>query len=149
MCSLFFKFPSSIVQRHFILHSSKFSFQYIYLTGGCASFDNLTERLERELLAMRPFQSKFTVYKAKNPVHDAWYGARKWALSEAFPKFSVTRAEYEEMGGEYLKESCISNQYFPTPITTKNETVLTPSASQSNLSRVSSSSSLIDSATAL
>ena len=95
---------------------------------------------------MRPFQSQFAIYKAKNPVQDAWYGAKKWALSETFPKYSVTRAEYEEKGGEYLKESSISNRYFPTPFTTKSET-LTPSASQTNLSRVSSSSSLIDSVT--
>ena len=116
------------------------------MTGGCATFENLTERLECELLAMRPFQSKFTVYKAKNPVLDAWYGARKWALSEAFPTYCVTKAEYEEKGGEYLKESCISNQYFPSPIVAKSESTLAKSASQTNLSRVSSSSSLLDSA---
>ena len=46
---------------------------------------------------------------------DAWYGARQWALSPAFNNSSITRAEYEEKGGEYLKEHHLSNQFVPTP----------------------------------
>lgn len=78
-------------------------------------FSNFKERLERELLALRPFQSKFQVSIAQNPVLDSWYGARRWALQSDLEKFSVTRADYEEYGGEYLKEHMTSNQYFPTP----------------------------------
>ena len=66
-------------------------------------FSNFKERLERELLALRPFQSPFSVSTARNPVLDAWYGARQWALSPELATASVTRAEYEEKGGEYLK----------------------------------------------
>ena len=108
----------------------------MYVTGGCAKFDNFKERLERDLLAMRPFQSSFAVYSAKHPILDAWYGARKWSLTPAFQTHSVTRAEYEEKGGEYLKESKISNRYHPTP------TTLSKTASSASLSRCASSSSL-------
>ena len=102
-------------------------FQYVFLTGGCASFPNFKERLEHELLAMRPFQSEFHVYQAKNPVLDTWYGAKHWAQNqEQLEKYSVSKKEYEEKGGEYLMEHCISNQYFPTPIVeTIAETVQT------------------------
>ena len=116
--------------------SGFFFLQYVYVTGGCAKFDNFKERLERDLLAMRPFQSNFAVYTAKHPILDAWYGARKWSLTPALQTYSVTRAEYEEKGGEYLKESKISNWYHPTP------TTLSKTASSASLSRCASSASL-------
>ena len=89
--------------------------QNLFLTGGCASFPNMQTRLERELLAMRPFQSTFSVTIASNPVLDAWYGARKWSVSPALSLYSITKADYEEKGPEYLKEHCASNIYYPSP----------------------------------
>uniref|UniRef100_T1J7A5 Actin-related protein 5 n=1 Tax=Strigamia maritima TaxID=126957 RepID=T1J7A5_STRMM len=90
--------------------------QNVYLTGGCALFPGFKARLERELLAIRPFQSEFCVTMAVDPVLDAWNGARNWALkSENISKFSITRAEYDEKGGEYLKEHSASNVYYPSP----------------------------------
>lgn len=51
---------------------------------------------------------------ASNPVLDAWYGARDWALDHLEDNnVWVTRKEYEEKGGEYLKEHCASNSYVP------------------------------------
>ena len=90
--------------------------QNVFITGGCGTFPNFKERLERELLEMRPFQSTFNVRTAANPLMDSWYGACKWALSPTFDSHCITKADYEEKGGEYLKESCISNRYFPTPV---------------------------------
>ena len=48
---------------------------------------------------------------------DAWYGARKWArtLSNNLRTVSVTREEYDDKGGEYLKEHFASNLYVTTP----------------------------------
>ena len=43
---------------------------------------------------------------------DAWMGAAKWANQDAgsqFAKSAVTRAEYAEMGGDYIKEHHIGN----------------------------------------
>ena len=52
-----------------------------------------------------------------NPVLDAWFGARKWvrSLNGSLQTVSVTREEYNEKGGEYLKEHFASNLYVPTP----------------------------------
>lgn len=56
----------------------------------------------------------FQVQLASNPVLDAWYGARDWALDHLDDdKVWITRKEYEEKGGEYLKEHCASNIYVP------------------------------------
>ena len=38
--------------------------QYVFLTGSNANFPNLLERISKELLEMRPFQSTFNVFKA-------------------------------------------------------------------------------------
>ncbi|GFY52042.1 actin-related protein 5 [Trichonephila inaurata madagascariensis] len=88
----------------------------VFITGGCAKLPFIKERIETELLAMRPFQSKFSVQLADDPLFDAWKGARKWALhDDNLKKFAVTRQEYEEKGGDYLKDHMCSNHYVALP----------------------------------
>lgn len=87
----------------------------VFLTGGCAAFPGLPERLRRELQEMRPFKSTFNVTIAANPTLDAWYGARVFSSSPNLSQYLVTRSEYEEKGGEYLKEHGASNKYYPSP----------------------------------
>lgn len=54
------------------------------------------------------------VHLASSPVLDAWYGARDWAVEYmAREEGWITRKDYEEKGGEYLKEHCASNVYVP------------------------------------
>ncbi|XP_076786270.1 actin-related protein 5 isoform X1 [Arvicanthis niloticus] len=88
--------------------------QNVFLTGGNVMYPGMKARVEKELLEMRPFQSSFQVQLASNPVLDAWYGARDWALDHLEDSGAwVTRKDYEEKGGEYLKEHCASNTYVP------------------------------------
>ncbi|VCW69938.1 unnamed protein product, partial [Gulo gulo] len=88
--------------------------QNVFLTGGNMMYPGMKGRIEKELLEMRPFQSTFKVRLASNPVLDAWYGARDWALDHLDDdEVWITRKEYEEKGGEYLKEHCASNIYVP------------------------------------
>ncbi|XP_027026807.1 actin-related protein 5 isoform X1 [Tachysurus fulvidraco] len=86
----------------------------VYLTGGNLLYPGVKERVERELLAMRPFQSHFKVSLASQPSLDAWFGAREWALkNESESHGWITRQDYEEKGGEYLSEHCTSNIFIP------------------------------------
>ncbi|KAM9752855.1 actin-related protein 5 [Menidia menidia] len=110
----------------------------VFLTGGNMQYPGMKERIERELLAMRPFQSHFKVTLASRPALDAWYGARDWALEHqpgAEAEGWISRQDYEEKGGEYLKEHCASNPFVPmkiakpvparpaeTPVTTQTST---------------------------
>lgn len=88
----------------------------IFVTGGCARLPGLKERLEKELLEMRPFESTFSVKIANDPTLDAWYGAKKFATTgNNVQNYSISRKEYLETGGEYLKENSLSNRYFKTP----------------------------------
>ncbi|XP_042299487.1 actin-related protein 5 [Sceloporus undulatus] len=88
--------------------------QNVFLTGGNMMYPGMKARIHKELLEMRPFQSSFQVHLASNPVLDAWYGAREWALQYMNHEEGwITRKDYEEKGGEYLKEHCASNVYVP------------------------------------
>ena len=89
--------------------------QNVFITGGCASFANFKERIEKDLQEMCPFKSRFSVNVAKQPVLDAWCGARKWATQADFDSYAVTKEEYEEMGGEWLKEHFVTNRSYATP----------------------------------
>ncbi|XP_020493775.2 actin-related protein 5 [Labrus bergylta] len=91
----------------------------VFLTGGNMQYPGMKARVERELLAMRPFQSNFKVTMASRPALDAWYGARDWAV-EHLPSQGgessegwISRLDYEEKGGEYLSEHCASNVFIP------------------------------------
>lgn len=54
------------------------------------------------------------MHLASNPILDAWHGARTWALEYMNREEGwITRKDYEEKGGEYLKEHCASNVYVP------------------------------------
>ncbi|XP_061592542.1 actin-related protein 5 [Cololabis saira] len=91
----------------------------VFLTGGNMQYPGMKERVERELLAMRPFQSHFKVRLASQPALDAWYGARDWALEhppESGSEGWISKQEYEEKGGEYLSEHCASNMFTPIKI---------------------------------
>ncbi|XP_051519756.1 actin-related protein 5 [Myxocyprinus asiaticus] len=84
----------------------------VFLTGGNLQYCGLRERVERDLLAIRPFQSNFQVSLASRPTLDAWFGAHEWALrTPAGAQGWISRQDYEEKGGEYLSEHCASNTY--------------------------------------
>lgn len=96
----------------------------LFLTGGVSKISGLVERLNKELMEMRPFQSKFEVKFAKDSSLDAWNGARKFATTAGkLQSHQITREDYNEKGGEYIKEYFASNVFFPTPIGEKFDVV--------------------------
>ncbi|MEQ2277333.1 Actin- protein 5 [Xenotaenia resolanae] len=91
----------------------------VFLTGGNVQYPGMKERVERELLEFRPFQSHFKVTMATRPGLDTWYGARDWALEHpaaAGAEGWISRQDYEEKGCEYLSEHCASNVFVPMKI---------------------------------
>ncbi|KAM9786139.1 actin-related protein 5 [Neosynchiropus ocellatus] len=91
----------------------------VFLTGGNMKYPGMKERVERELLAMRPFQSQFKVCVASRLGLDAWFGAREWAREHPPGPGDtgwISRQDYEEKGGEYLSEHCASNVFVPLKI---------------------------------
>lgn len=54
------------------------------------------------------------VKAASNPMEDAWRGAAEFSMNKEFSKLSISKAEYEEYGGEYIKEHGLGNVFRPT-----------------------------------
>ncbi|XP_075238261.1 actin-related protein 5 isoform X2 [Lycorma delicatula] len=88
----------------------------VFVTGGCALIPGLYDRLNKELMEMRPFKSEFNVRIISEAALDAWLGAREFAECDEFSKGLITRQDYLDKGGEYLKEHCCSNIYTPSPV---------------------------------
>jgi actin-related protein 5 len=90
----------------------------IFITGGSALFRNFRERIEAEVVTMRPFGSQFNVEIAKDVENDAWRGASKFALTEEFRSTGVGIEEYREYGSSALLRKSrhfASNVYHSTP----------------------------------
>lgn len=86
------------------------------LAGGVAQFPGLLSRLQMELTTMRPFGSSSNVRLSSRPALSAWLGARDLASnSEQLARATISRAAYEEKGGEYLQVHPASNPFW-TPL---------------------------------
>ena len=83
----------------------------VFITGGYSMFQGFEERLQAELRAVLPAEMQLGVRKAKNPVLDAWKGAAKWASTKQSRSAFVTKAEWAEKGGDYIKEHNLGNVY--------------------------------------
>ncbi|KAL1635341.1 Actin-related protein 5 [Neofusicoccum ribis] len=83
----------------------------VFLTGGNTLFKGFEERLRDELRAYLPVDAPLMVRRAKDPVLDAWKGAASWAKSDSSKKAWVSKAEWQEKGGDYIKEHDFGNSY--------------------------------------
>ncbi|KAI9818694.1 MAG: Nuclear actin-protein involved in chromatin remodeling [Thelocarpon impressellum] len=83
----------------------------VFVTGGNTLFQGFDARLRAELRAVLPADAALKVRRARDPVLDAWRGAARWSASDAWSGARVTRGEYAEKGGEYLKEHGLGNAY--------------------------------------
>jgi actin-related protein 5 len=80
--------------------------QCIYVTGGCAVIPGLVPRMRNTLTPLLPFKAPLKIVTCVDgdPRLDAWRGMAAWSTSQEAKSARVTRAEYEEYGGEWLKE---------------------------------------------
>ena len=83
----------------------------VFVTGGYSFFEGFEERLGRELRAILPDDANLRVRKARDPVLDAWKGAAQWAGTDAAKASFVSREEWLEKGGEYLREHDLGNVF--------------------------------------
>ncbi|CAH1958560.1 unnamed protein product [Acanthoscelides obtectus] len=87
----------------------------VIITGGLANLKGLKERILKDLISIRPFQSEVSVSVMKDCSLSPWYGMKQFARSEEYKKYIVTKKMYEEYGGEYFKTHLASNPYFVSP----------------------------------
>ncbi|KAI9309010.1 hypothetical protein BJ944DRAFT_254252 [Cunninghamella echinulata] len=99
------------IVKTFDINTRKRIQKNIFLTSGFTSLPGLQERISKNIQSIYPSGSPINVRIAKNPLLDAWKGAAKFALSNSFKQYCVTRQEYEEFGGDYIKEHNLGNIY--------------------------------------
>ncbi|KAG0317555.1 Nuclear actin-protein involved in chromatin remodeling [Dissophora globulifera] len=87
--------------------------QNILVTGGMAHIPGLIERLDSSIRSILPFSPDKKVYEiraARDCMLDAWRGAAMVGRdAERMQRISVTRQEYDEYGGAYIKEHGLGN----------------------------------------
>lgn len=83
----------------------------VFITGGYSLFQGFEERLRSELRAVLPAEMQMNLRKAKDPVLDAWKGAASWARTPESRAAFVSKGEWEEKGGEYLREHGLGNVF--------------------------------------
>ncbi|CAG8546831.1 6817_t:CDS:10, partial [Racocetra fulgida] len=103
-----------IISRFEDVDARKKTIRSVFVTGGHTQTPGLSKRLEISLRSILPAGSPLQIIHAKDPVLDAWHGAALWARSSEFQNYSVTVEEYNECGGEYIKEHRFGNVYYKT-----------------------------------
>ncbi|KAG6816261.1 hypothetical protein H0H87_007342 [Tephrocybe sp. NHM501043] len=78
--------------------------QNIFLTGGPSQLPGLIPRLEAALRPNLPTEMEIGINRAKDPMLDAWKGMARFSLTPHFKVAAMTRAEYDEHGGERVKK---------------------------------------------
>ncbi len=86
-------------------------FQCIYLTGGASQIPGLAPRLQRDLTSLLPFQEPFQIVTpySRTPTLEPWRGLAAWSKTDEARQASVSREEWQDKGGDYLKEHSWGN----------------------------------------
>ncbi|KAJ8088694.1 Nuclear actin-protein involved in chromatin remodeling [Marasmius tenuissimus] len=75
----------------------------VVITGSPSCIPGLGRRLYGTLRPILPPETSIGIRTASDPSNDAWRGMAKFSLTEEFAKVGITKAEYEEYGGERVK----------------------------------------------
>ena len=84
----------------------------VFLTGGNTLFEGFDERLRAGLTALLPAGAPLVTRRARDAVLDAWRGAAGWAGTDEARRARVTREEWLEKGGEYIRVGFFSLFFF-------------------------------------
>ncbi|KAI1638523.1 putative chromatin remodeling complex subunit [Biscogniauxia mediterranea] len=83
----------------------------VFLTGGNTLFEGFDDRLRQGLTPLLPAGAPLKIRRAGDALLDAWRGAAEWVGTPSWKAATVTRAEFQEKGQDYLKEHDMGNSY--------------------------------------
>jgi actin-related protein 5 len=95
----------------------------VWITGGGSQLPGLKQRVEMEIMAIRPVKEQIRVNVARDYRFDSWKGMQQLLLSSNWKdlnQFYCTKQQYLELGNDYLTEHICSNRYFKTPSNPSN-----------------------------
>lgn len=73
------------------------------VTGAPSQLPGLLPRLQNAIRPILPPEWSLGISRARNPSIDAWHGMADFARTDDFKSVGVTKAEYEEYGGERIR----------------------------------------------
>lgn len=79
---------------------------HIILAGGNTMFPGFAERLEKELTALAPKNTKVKVIAAPDRKYAAWNGGSILARLDRFYSHWISREEYKEHGTAIVHKKC-------------------------------------------
>ncbi|KAF5382806.1 hypothetical protein D9757_007261 [Collybiopsis confluens] len=81
----------------------------VFLAGAPTRIPGIAPRLYSTLRPLLPTEMSIEIRQAQDPELDAWRGMARFAQTEEFVRVGMTKAEYDEYGGERLKKWWGSN----------------------------------------
>ena len=91
----------------------------VFLTGGMTMFKGFEERVRDAILPLLEVGAggkvpRLEIRRAGDACLDAWRGAAGWVVGgpEEWKASRISREEYREFGGEYIKEHDLGNAFF-------------------------------------
>ncbi|KAI3615652.1 chromatin remodeling complex subunit [Moniliophthora roreri] len=75
----------------------------VMITGTPSRIPGIVRRLHCTLRPILPPEMEIQIRSAQDPSNDAWRGMAKFSLTDEFNTVGITKAEYEEYGGERVK----------------------------------------------
>ncbi|KAG9145312.1 hypothetical protein Leryth_008255 [Lithospermum erythrorhizon] len=75
----------------------------ILLTGGSCLLPGMSQRLEAGIRMIRPCGTPIQIFRASDPILDAWRGAAAYATAMQFPYQTFSRMDYYEKGEDALR----------------------------------------------
>ena len=75
----------------------------MFVTGAPAQLPGLVPRLHNALRPILPPEMPLEIRRADNPAIDSWRGMMLFSTTDLFKRVGVSKAEYEEQGGERIK----------------------------------------------
>ena len=74
------------------------------MTGGPSQLPGLATKVESTLRPILSPEVPLNIVKAFDPSMDSWRGMADFSQTDEFARVGVTKAEYDEWGGERIKK---------------------------------------------
>ena len=83
----------------------------VFATGAPALMPGIEEKLRRTIRPLLAPEVELSVFRANDPQLDAWRGMAAFAQTPGFSEACITRADYDEHGGEWIRRWFGGNWY--------------------------------------
>nr|CAD2200449.1 unnamed protein product [Meloidogyne enterolobii] len=81
-------------------------FANIVLSGGSTMYPGISDRMQKEITALAPSETKIKITAPPERKYSAWIGGSIVASLSTFPKICMGKQEYDEFGPSFVHRRC-------------------------------------------